>query len=129
VDGLTYDGPQAALTHRIIGCAIEVHRHLGPGLLESIYEMAMAIELEEQALAFDRQMRVPLHYKGRLVSEHRIDLVIENAVVVEVKSIKRFEEIHVAQLLTYLRITGIRVGLLLNFNTVVIKNGIRRVVL
>ncbi len=126
---VVYDGPQAALTYRIINCAIEVHRHLGPGLLESTYETAMAVEFEEQSITFQRQVGLPLHYKGRVISEHRLDLVVENSVVVEVKSVKRVEDIHIAQVLTYLRVTGHRVGLLLNFNNVVMKNGIRRVIL
>jgi len=120
---------ETTLTERIIACAIEVHRHLGPGLLESVYENAMSIELQLNGLSFTRQVGVPLVYKGRLISEHRPDLVVENAVVVEVKSITRFENVHTAQLLTYLRVTSIRVGLLLNFNTAVLKNGIRRIVL
>ena len=124
-----YDGPHVALTHRIINCAIEVHRHLGPGLLESVYESAIVVEFEEQGVMFQRQPGLPLHYKGHLISEHRPDLVVEGAVIVEVKSVKRIEPIHVAQVLTYLRVTRHRVGLLLNFNSVVMKNGIRRVIL
>jgi GxxExxY protein len=124
-----YDGPHAMLTHRIIGCAIEVHRHLGPGLLESVYETAMVFELARQAIPLQRQVGLPLHYKGELISEHRPDLIVDNAVVVEIKSVTRLEPIHTAQVLTYLRVTGHRVGLLLNFNSVVMKNGIRRVVL
>jgi len=116
-------------TDRIIACAIEVHRHLGPGLLESVYETALCIELESNGLSFTRQVGLLLFYKGILISEHRPDLVVENKVVVEVKSIARFENVHVAQLLTYLRVTSIRVGLLLNFNTSVLKHGLRRVVL
>ena len=129
MDVAGYDGPHAALTHRIINCAIEVHRHLGPGLLESIYESAMVVEFDEQGLAYQRQLGLPLHYKGRLISEHRPDLVVESAVIVEIKSIKHVEPVHLAQVLTYLRVTGHRVGLLLNFNNVVMKSGIRRVIL
>ena len=123
------DGPHALLTHRIIGCAIEVHRHLGPGLLESVYETAMVVELESQAIPFQRHARLPLYYKGELISEHRPDLIVDNAVLVEIKSVKLLEPIHTAQVLTYLRVTGRRVGLLLNFNSVVMKNGVRRIVL
>jgi GxxExxY protein len=108
---------------------VEVHRHLGPGLLESTYENALCIEFEDNGLTFTRQVGLPLFYKGRLISEHRPDLVVENEVVVEVKSVAKFESVHMAQLLTYLRITSVRVGLLLNFNTAVLKHGIRRVVL
>jgi GxxExxY protein len=107
---------------------MEVHRQLGPGLLESVYETAMTTELDEQGLSFRRQIGIPLYYKGRLISEHRPDLIVDDAVVVEIKSITRIENIHVAQVLTYLRVTGHRVGLLLNFNTIVMKNGIRRVI-
>ena len=117
------------LTDRIIACAIEVHRHLGPGLLESTYENALCAELESNGLAFTRQVALPLFYKGKLISEHRPDLVVEDHVVVEVKSIARFENVHVAQVLTYLRVTSLRVGLLLNFNSAILKHGIRRVVL
>ena len=124
-----YDGLHASLTERIVGCAVEVHRHLGPGLFESIYESALCIELTNGNFAFKRQVGVPLYYKGALLSEHRPDLVVCEAVVVEVKAIERFERIHTAQLLTYLRVTGLRVGLMVNFNSAVLKDGIRRVVL
>jgi GxxExxY protein len=124
-----YTGVYAALTHRIIGCAIEVHRHLGPGLLESNYQAAMAVELELQGLPFQQQMGLPLYYKGRQISEYRPDLIVDEAVVVEIKSIKNLEDVHMAQVLTYLKVTRLRVGLLLNFNTVVMKDGIRRIVL
>jgi GxxExxY protein len=122
-------GLHAAVTERIIGAAIDVHRHLGPGLLESIYESALCVEFEELSLAFERQVGMPLYYKGRLISEHRPDLIVERCVVVEVKSVKRLEPIHTAQVLTYLRALDLRVGLLLNFNTVVLTQGIRRVIL
>jgi GxxExxY protein len=123
-----YDGVHVDLTQQIIGCAIEAHRHLGPGLLESVYETALCIELRAADLAFRRQVGVPLFYKGELISEHRPDLVVSDAVVVEVKSIARFEPIHDAQTLTYLRVAELHVGLILNFNTAVMKNGIRRLV-
>jgi GxxExxY protein len=112
-----------------VGCAIEVHRHLGAGLLESVYEAALCVELALKNLPFKRQVRLPLQYKGQLISEHRVDLIVDDAVVVEVKAIQRLEPIHVAQVLTYLRVSGIRVGLILNFNNVVLRHGIRRVVL
>ena len=123
-----YDGIQVQLTDRIIGCAIEVHRHLGPGLLESVYETALCIELRADGLTFRRQVGVPLFYKGELISEHRPDLVVSDAAVVEVKSIVRLEPVHDAQMLTYLRVTKLHVGLILNFNTAVMKQGIRRLV-
>jgi GxxExxY protein len=115
------------LTEQIIGCAIEVHRHLGPGLLESVYESAMCIELRAVGLPFARQIGVPIFYKGELVSEHRPDLIICNEVVVEIKSVERFNPVFLAQMLTYLRITNMHVGLILNFNRRVMKDGVRRV--
>lgn len=124
-------GTQAdnAVTERIIGCAVEVHRELGPGLLESVYESALCIELEAAGLPFDRQLGVPLRYKGQLISEHRPDLVVAHHVVVEVKSIERLNPVHLAQMITYLRVCHLRVGLLLNFNSAILKHGIRRVML
>ena len=124
------DDETNALTDRIIGCAIEVHRELGPGLLEAVYERALCIELVvEQTSTFKRQVGVPLYYKGELLSEHRPDLIVGERVVVEVKSIDRFNPVHTAQLLTYLRLCRIRVGLLLNFNSAFMRDGIRRVML
>jgi GxxExxY protein len=124
-----HEGLHAVLTERIIRCAIEVHKHLGPGLLESVYESALCFELNEAGLPFKRQVGVPLYYKGRLLSEHRPDLVVDDTVVVEVKAIERFNPIHTAQMLTYLRVIGLRVGLVLNFNTEMLVRGIRRVIL
>ena len=117
------------LTERIIGCAIEVHRCLGPGLPEAVYETALCIELKAAQLQFVRQVGVPLFYKGELIAEHRPDLIVENTVVVEVKSVERFHALHTSQMLTYLRVTHLTVGLLLNFNSVVLREGIRRVAL
>jgi len=116
-----------ALSEKIIGCAIEVHRELGPGLLESAYETALCIELQTAGLAVKRQVGVPLYYKGELISEHRPDLIVGNQVVVEIKSIARFEPVHTAVMLTYLRVTGLHAGLLLNFNTAFLNQGIKRV--
>jgi len=118
-----------ALSERIIGCAIEVHRHLGPGLAEFAYESALCIELKALGLQFARQLGVPVFYKGKLIAEHRPDLIVEGAVIVEVKSIEQFHPVHISQMLTYLRVTHLTVGLLLNFNSVVLREGIRRVVL
>jgi GxxExxY protein len=117
------------LTERIIGCAIEVHRTLGPGLLESAYVEALTVELAEAGLRFARQVPVPLTYKGRYLGEYRLDLLVEDAVVVEVKAVERFDPVHEAQLLTYLRLTGKRVGLLINFNQRLLREGIKRRVL
>lgn len=118
-----------SLTERIIGCAMSVHKILGPGLLESSYEAALCIELEDARLPFTRQIGIPLCYKGRLIGEHRPDLVVSNAVIVEIKSVEALAPIHTAQLVAYLRLTNLKVGLLLNFNSVVLRQGIRRVVL
>jgi GxxExxY protein len=93
-----------------------------------VYESALCIELRDARISFKRQIGVPLYYKGELISEHRPDLVVEDRVVVEIKSVERFDPIHLAQMITYLRVTGLPVGLILNFNTAMRKNGIRRVV-
>ena len=120
---------QDPLTERIIGCAIEVHRTLGPGLLESAYVEALSAELEEVGLRFRRQVPVALNYKGRYLGEYRLDLLVEDTVVVEVKAVERFDPVHEAQLLTYLRLTGKHVGLLINFNRRLLREGIKRLVL
>jgi GxxExxY protein len=117
------------LTERIIGCAIEVHRVLGPGLPEVVCETALCIELQSLGLAFKRQMSVPIYYKGQLISEYRPDLIVAEEVIVEVKSIERIAEVHVAQVKTYLRITSLKVGLIMNFNSPTMRSGVRRVVL
>lgn len=117
------------ITERVIGCAIEVHRALGPGLLEHTYEEAMCVEMDRRRLRFARQSMYPVKYKGTHISEHRIDLIVENAVVVELKSVERFDPVFMAQILTYLRCTGLRVGLLINFNGRVLRTGVRRYIL
>ena len=117
------------LTERIIGCAIKIHRVLGPGLLESAYESAFSIELTKTGLQFLRQVSCPIEYEGELVGAYRFDLLVENAVLVEVKSVVKFERIFVTQVLTYLRATGCRLGLIINFNVPVLKDGVKRVVL
>jgi len=117
------------LTEQIIGCAIEVHRHMGAGLLEKAYTLAMSVELAGNGLGFERERVVPLMYKGIRVGEYRPDLIVEGRVVVEVKSVLHFEPVFTAQMLTYLRITNIRTGLLLNFNRPVLRDGIKRFVL
>ena len=118
------------LTAAVIGAAIEVHRALGPGLLESAYEECLCRELSLQGVAFERQMHLPVEYKGlRLDCGYRLDLLIAGSVVVEVKAIEAFAPVHEAQLLTYLKLTGCRVGLLINFNSPRLKEGIRRLVL
>lgn len=122
-------GNHVAVTEEIIGCAIEVHKQLGPCLLESVYESAMCIELTAAGLRFARQVGIPLYYKGTLISEHRPDLVVAERVIVEIKSVERFDPIHTAQMLTYLRVTGLKTGLVLNFNSALLKHGVRRVLL
>ena len=118
------------LTEPIIGGAIEVHKALGPGLLESAYEECLCHELHLRGLNFHRQVALPVEYKGmQLDCGYRLDLVVEDAVVVELKAVERLLPIHEAQLLTYLRLNGSKVGLLLNFNVSVLKNGIIRRVL
>jgi GxxExxY protein len=117
------------LTEQIIRCAIEVHRVLGPGLPEAVCETALCIELESRGLSFKRQKGVPIHYKGHLISEHRPDLIVSDEIIVEVKSIERIAPVHVAQVRTYLRITSLNVGLIMNFNAETMRAGIRRVVL
>jgi GxxExxY protein len=114
----------------LLGAAIAVHRAMGPGLLESVYSRCLAMELKQQGLRVRREVVVPLFYRGVPVgADYRIDLVVADRIVVEVKSVQRLGAVHKAQLLTYLRLTGIRVGFLLNFNTAVMKDGITRLVL
>ena len=120
---------QSELTGRILKAAFEVHTVLGPGLLESAYQSAMAHELALQRLSFTSQVSVPLQYKGtNLSSPLRLDLLVEGLVIVEIKSIVTLEDIHHAQLLTYLRLTNLEAGLLVNFNVVSLKLGIKRVI-
>src|SRR5690349_20754237 len=112
------------LTSQIIGAAIEVHRILGPGLLEPIHEKATCIELDDRRIAYVRQSRAPAYYKGRLLGEYRVDLIVDDAVVVEIKSVGAVTGVFEAQVLTYLRLTRKRIGLLLNFNSRLMKEGI-----
>ena len=118
-----------AVTETIIGAAIEVHRELGPGLLEQSYEACLTFELLKLGLSVERQKPLPLTYKGqRLDGGYRLDLLVEEAVVVEVKTIDRFERVHVAQMMSYLKFTDCRVGLLINFNVALLSRGVKRVV-
>jgi GxxExxY protein len=118
------------LTDQIIGFAIEVHRHLGPGLLESAYEECLCYELNENGMAFKRQVPLRVVYKSvRLDCGYRIDLVVENRLILELKATERLLPIHEAQVLTYMRLSSRSTGLLLNFNTPVLKDGIRRLML
>ena len=116
-----------SITNLIIGCAIEVHKHLGPGLLESAYEECMAFELEKAGLSFVRQKATPVVYKNiKLNCGYRIDLLVENSVIIELKTVDEFNPVHEAQVLTYLKFSEKPIGLLINFNVTVLKNGIRR---
>jgi GxxExxY protein len=118
------------LTGQIIGAAIEVHKALGPGLLESAYEECLCRELVLRNIPFERQKEVPIEYKGcKLDCGYRLDLVANNQIVLELKAVTRIEPIHEAQLITYMRLTGINLGLLLNFNVPALKDGIRRLVI
>lgn len=118
-----------SLTETIIGRAIRIRRTVGPGLLESAHEAALCIELEEAGLRYKRQHPVSVRYKGQPVGEYRLDLLVEDAVVIEVKSVERLQPVFDAQVLTYLKATGARVGLLLNLNSQVLAHGLRRFVL
>jgi GxxExxY protein len=117
------------LTERIIGCGIEVHRVLGPGLLEATYEEALCIEFAEAGLKFSRQVPFPIMYKGRVLGDYRLDLLVEDSVIVEIKSVERVDRVFHAQVLTYLKATGKKVGLLMNFNTRLLHDGIKRFIL
>jgi GxxExxY protein len=130
------NGPQShrvteinLLTERIIGRAIEVHRILGPGLLEPAYETAMCVELDDAGISYVRQARLPALYKGRRLGEYRIDLIVDDLAIVEIKSAERNNPLFEAQVLTYLRITGKPVGLLINFNSRLLKDGVKRLLL
>jgi GxxExxY protein len=115
------------LTGEIISAAIEVHRQVGPGLLESVYEECMTFELAERGLHIERQLELPIFYKGKkLGMDYRIDLLVDQTVIVELKSVYKLEKIHEAQLLTYLKMANKRFGLLMNFNVPMMKQGIRR---
>ena len=117
------------LSSKIIGAAIEVHKKLGPGLLESVYEECVCHELSLRGISFERQKPLPVVYKGKkLDCGYRLDIVIEKAIIVEMKSCEKIEPIHRAQLLTYPKLSGLNLGLLLNFNTPVMRDGIVRIV-
>ena len=123
-------GNDTELTGIIIGAAMEVHKHWGPGLIESIYEKSLAVELEKRTIPFKRQLKLELNYKDVVLDEEfRLDLIIGDKVVVELKVVKELAPIFEAQLLTYMRLTECRVGLLMNFNVPVLKDGIKRLVL
>lgn len=120
---------QDPLTYQIIGAAIEVHRVLGPGLLERVYEDALCIELEERKIRYERQKNIEINYKGRMIGDLIADVIVENRVIIELKSVETLLPIHTAQLLTYLKLTNLKIGLLINFNVPILKDGVKRIVL
>jgi GxxExxY protein len=129
VKGIPADMPENAITERIIKCAIAVHREIGPGLLESVYEEALDIECKYEGLHVSRQFKVPVLYRSQIIGEYQPDMLINDLVIVEIKSVERFDPVFEAQVLTYLKITGKRVGLLINFNSRLVKDGIKRFIL
>lgn len=117
------------LSYKIIGAALEVHKTLGVGLLENAYEVALAYELKELGLKVESQLLLPLKYKNELIDNaYRIDLIVENKIIIEIKSVVEIHPIFYSQVLTYLKLTDIKLGLLINFNTPLIKDGIHRIV-
>ena len=121
--------PLKEVTEKIISCAIEVHSALGPGLLESLYEEALVEEFKLRNILFERQKEIVMKYKGKDIGNHRIDLLVEDKVIVELKATDAINKIYEAQLLTYLKATNKRVGLLINFNVERLKDGIKRLII
>ena len=117
------------LAHRAIGAAIEVHRHLGPGYLESVYEEALAVELGNRKIPFSRQPEITVSYKGNEIGKSRLDLLVDDRLIVELKTVEQLMPVHSAQVISYLKASGLQLGLLINFNVAVLKQGIKRVVL
>ncbi|HBM16907.1 MAG TPA: GxxExxY protein [Lentisphaeria bacterium] len=121
---------QDQLTGKVIGCAIEVHKNLGPGLLESAYEQCLAHELKLNGIEFKSQISLPVTYKGfSLECGYRIDMLVDNELILELKSVDRVENIHIAQVLTYMKLAGVHKGLLINFNVEKLKDGIKRLII
>jgi GxxExxY protein len=118
-----------AFAHQVIGAAIEVHKHLGPGYIEGVYEDALVVELILRGIPFEQQKIVGVNYKGHEVGQSRLDLVVAGCLVVEIKAVTELAPIHKAQVISYLKATGLTLGLLINFNVPVLKDGIRRVIL
>jgi len=116
------------LTGAVIGAAIEVHRQLGPGLDEKLYESGMCVEFRLRKIPFARQLIVPVTYKGEVIGEKRLDLIVGNRIIVEIKAVEALTALHKAQLHTYLKIMRFKLGLLINFNCPVLKDGIKRVI-
>jgi len=127
IDHRDTEAQRDSLTEKVIGAAIEVHRALGPGLLESAYEECLCYELGQQGVLFQRQVGLPVIYKAiRLDCGYRMDIVVEGRLVIELKTVEALSPIHEAQLLTYLKLSGVHTGLLMNFNVPILKNGIKR---
>lgn len=129
VKSVPEDMPENAITERIIKCAIAIHRELGPGLLESVYEEAMSIECLLEGLIVDRQLKIPVLYRGHSIGEYKPDMIVNDLVIIEIKSVERFDPVFEAQVLTYLKITGKRVGLSINVNSRLVKDGVKRFIL
>jgi GxxExxY protein len=118
------------LSKEVIGCAIEVHKYLGPGLLESAYEECLSYELNKIGMKVDRQKVIPINYKDLVIKcGYRLDLLVNNKLIVEVKSVENLNAVHIAQLLTYMRLSKTSIGLLINFNEVILKNGLKRLII
>lgn len=120
---------QEQLVDAVMDCAFAVHRVLGPGYRERIYQTALCLELDSRGLRFESEKTIDIRYRHWTIPSHRLDLIVEGAVLVELKSVPKLRDLHRAQVLSYLKTTGIGVGLLMNFNTVLLKNGFRRIVL
>ena len=123
------DDATEALAHRVIGCCLAVHRELGPGLVEQIYQRALELELKAADIAFEREKRFKVMYRERCLYVHRLDLVVDGRLMIELKAVDRLHPVHVAQALSCLRISKLPLCLLINFNAAVLKYGIKRVVL
>jgi GxxExxY protein len=118
------------LSKRVIGLSLEVHKNLGPGLLESSYKQCLAYELSKADIAYISEYELPINYKGiQITNGYRIDILIENKIIIELKSVERINPIHEAQILTYMKLSNIKIGLLINFNEKLLKDGIKRFVL
>ena len=123
------DLKEKELTGEVIGSAIEVHRILGAGFLESVYESALAVEMRSRNISFEKQKIIPVTYKGHSVGENRLDFLVENTLVVELKAVSQLTPLHEAQTFSYLKATNLNLALLINFNVPLLKNGIRRIIL
>ncbi|AIF53739.1 GxxExxY protein [Pelosinus sp. UFO1] len=123
------DDKTGVLANKVIGAAIEVHKVLGPGYLESVYEQALSLELILRKIPFESQKSLAINYKGHLIGEGRLDLLVDKVLIIELKAVESLMPIHNAQLLSYLKITGLQLGLLINFNVTSLRNGIKRIIL